>query len=365
MRLVDLLHRWTGAIIGLVLAVMGLSGAVLAHKDLWVGAPGARDAQLQDTAGLATAVERIMADPATRPRSILFATESFGLDRLTFGKDAGAYALQDGTIVARWASKWERPEIWLFDLHHHLLSGDTGETVLGVAALIGLGFVITGLILWWPLRRSFEFRAWPKNGSRFAILRHHRDWGALLAPVLALVLATGAIMVFRPLTNVVFGPGTEREIKAALAAPKAPKAELAADPDWRGMLQAARRLYPEAEVRSLALPREGNGLIAVRLRQPGEWLPNGRTMVWFAADTGRLVEARDAQSLPTRVRAYGAVYPLHAGKVGGLAYRLIVTVTGVGLTLFGTLTVWTFWFGRKRTKPRAQGRAKDAPAPAQ
>jgi uncharacterized iron-regulated membrane protein len=361
MRLVDLLHRWTGAVIGLLLAVMGLSGALLAHKDLWVAAPGARDAQVQDTAALAAAVERIMADPATRPRSILFATDSFGLDRLSFAGEAGAYALQDGTIVARWSSKWERPELWLFDLHHHLLSGDTGETVLGLAALCGLGFILTGLILWWPLRRSFEFRALPKNGSRFAILKHHRDWGALLAPILALMLASGALMVFRPLTNVVFGPGTETQIKTALAAPKAPRAKLAADPDWRGMLQTARGLYPEAEVRSLALPRNGSGLIALRLRQPGEWLPNGRTLVWFAADTGRLVEARDAQKLPIRVRAYGALYPLHSGKVGGLAYRLMVTLAGVGLMLFGSLTVWTFWFGRK-AKKRRKPQVAQAPA---
>ena len=363
MRLVDLLHRWTGAVVGLLLALMGLSGTLLAHKDLWVAAPGARDAQVQDTAALAVAVERIMADPATRPQSILFATKSFGLDRLSFGGEAGAYAMQNGVIVERWSSKWERPELWLFDLHHHLLSGDTGEAVLGVAALFGLGFVVTGFILWWPLRRSFDFRVWPKNGSRFAILRHHRDWGALLAPILALVLATGALMVFRPLTNVVFGPGAEAEIKAALAAPKAPKSDLAADPNWRGMLETARRLYPDAEVRALALPRDKSGLIALRLRQPGEWLPNGRTMVWFAADTGRLVEARNAQTLPTQVRAYGAVYPLHAGKVGGLAYRLVVTLAGLGLTLFGSLTVWTFWFRRKPQKPTRARRPKDAAAP--
>jgi len=360
MRLVDLLHRWTGAVIGLLLAVMGLSGALLAHKDLWVTAPGARDPQVQDVVALAGAVERIMADPATRPRSILFATEGFGLDRLSFGGEAGAYALQDGAIVARWSSKWDRPELWLFDLHHHLLSGDTGEAVLGVAALIGLGFVITGLILWWPLRRSFELRAWPKSGSRFAILRHHRDLGALLAPILALVLATGAMMIFRPLTNVVFGPGTETQIKAALAPPKAPKATLAAHPDWRGMLQTVRRIYPDAEIRSLTLPRDDNGLITLRLRQPGEWLPNGRTTVWFAADTGRLVEARDAQKAPTRVRAYGALYPLHSGKVGGLAWRLIVTLAGVGLMMFGTLTVWTFWFGRKPKKKRSSRIAEAA-----
>ena len=347
MRVLDLLHRWLGAFMGLVLAVLGLSGAVLAHKDVWIGVPGARDAQVQDTAALVAAVERIMVDPETRPRSIVFASRSFGLDRLSYGGEAGAYANQSGEIVERWASKWERPEIWLFDLHHHLLFGDTGETVAGVVALFGLGFVVTGVVLWWPLRRSFQLRLLPRNGSRSAILRHHRDWGVVLAPVLALVIVTGAAMIFRPLTNVIFGPGAAREIKTALEAPKAPKAKLAPQPDWRGMIETARRLYPDAELRVLSLPRKDGGLISIRLRQPAEWLPNGRTQLWFAADTGRLVETRDALKAPSRAQAYGAFYPLHAGKVGGLAYRLLVTLAGIGLTAFGTLTVWTFWFRRR------------------
>lgn len=363
MRLLDLLHRWLGAFMGLVLAVLGLTGALLAHKDLWVAVPGARDAQLQDTAVLVAAVERIMADPQARPRSIVFATEGFGLDRLSFGGDAGAYARQSGEIVERWSSKWERPEIWIFDLHHHLLSGDTGETVAGVVGLFGLGFVITGLILWWPLRRSFELRALPRNGSRFAILRHHRDWGALLAPLLALVIVTGAVLIFRPLTNVIFGPGAAAEIKTALEAPKAPKAKLAERPDWRGMIETARRLYPDAELRVISLPRGGSGLVSLRLRQSQEWLPNGRTLVWFAADSGRLVETRDALKMPARAQAYGALYPLHAGKVGGLAYRLAVTLAGLGLTVFGTLTVWTFWFRRRPLDSVARAE-KDARAAA-
>jgi uncharacterized iron-regulated membrane protein len=69
------------------------------------------------------------------------------------------------------------------------------------------------------------------------------------------------------------------------------------------------------------------------------------------------VATRDALALPSRVQAYNAFYPLHAAKVGGLAYRIVVTLSGVTLTLFGTLTVWTFWFQRK-------GRPRREPAPA-
>jgi uncharacterized iron-regulated membrane protein len=223
--------------------------------------------------------------------------------------------------------------------------------VAGGAGLVGLGFVVTGLILWWPLRRSYEFRPWPRRLSRFPVLRHHRDWGALMAPVLALSLVTGAIMVFRPVSNLVLGPGAAAEVSRSLEPPPPRAAKLAEAPDWRGMIVAARRLYPDAEVRILALPRSGSGLVSLRLRQPDEWLPNGRTTLWFAADTGQLVEHRDALRMPARARAYNALYPLHAAKVGGLPYRLLMTLSGLTLGLFGTLTVWTFWFARA---PRAR-----------
>ncbi|MEW5688141.1 MAG: PepSY-associated TM helix domain-containing protein [Pseudomonadota bacterium] len=352
MRLLDLLHRWSGGVVGLLLAVLGVSGALLVHKDLWVGVPGALDAPVQDTASLVARAETLMADPGTRPRSIVFGSHDFGLDRLSYQGEAGAYANQAGRIVERWDSQWERPEIWLFDLHHHLFNGDTGEIVAGVAALFGVGFVITGFILWWPLRRSYEFRAWPKAMTRFPILRHHRDWGAMLAPILALSLVTGAIMIFRPVANLVLGPGAAAEVTASLKQPTPRKAKLASDPDWGGMIETARRLYPDAEVRILSLPRGKSGLVSLRLRQPREWLPNGRTNLWFAADTGELVQTRDALKLPLRVQAYNAFYPLHAARVGGLPWRMVMTLSGVALGVFGTLTVWTFWFKRRKPRPK-------------
>ncbi|MFX6803769.1 PepSY-associated TM helix domain-containing protein, partial [Acinetobacter baumannii] len=85
----------------------------------------------------------------------------------------------------------ERPELFLFDLHHHLLAGETGEIVAASAGLCGLFFVISGAILWWRTRRTFEFRLIPRRLSRPAILRHHRDLGIVFAPLLALVMFTG------------------------------------------------------------------------------------------------------------------------------------------------------------------------------
>ncbi|WP_164255793.1 PepSY-associated TM helix domain-containing protein, partial [Stenotrophomonas maltophilia] len=88
-----------------------------------------------------------------------------------------------------------RPELWLFDLHHHLFTGDTGETVIGIAGLAAILFVITGTILWWRTRRTFKFRLWPKRLSRPMIVMQHRDLGIVMAPLLLLSAVTGTMMI--------------------------------------------------------------------------------------------------------------------------------------------------------------------------
>jgi uncharacterized iron-regulated membrane protein len=329
---------------------MGLTGTILLHRDAWVMLPHAGDAQMQQTELLARTTQALMADPARRPQSITFANADFGLDRLVYKQGGGAYVSQSGDPVAAWDSQWARPELWLSDLHQHLSAGDTGETVIGVAGLCGLFFVISGAVLWWRTRRTFAWRLWPARMSRPAIVRHHRDLGIVVAPLLALSLVTGTVLVFRPLASVLLGPGAAQEIDVALKPPAAPPAKLAEGLDWAAMIRAARARFPQAEVRSLALPRGKSGLVTLRMRGPQEWLPNGRTTVWFSADTGRMVAARDAGGLSRTVRGYNALYPLHAAKIWGLPFRLVMSISGLSLGLLGTLAVWTFWFKRPRRR---------------
>lgn len=350
MRLIDVAHRWTGGLIGLVLVVLGASGALLSQKHLWVMLPHVHDAQVQDTAALAAATERMMAIPGAR--GVVFAGPDFGLNQVNMKDEVTAYANQTGVELKRWSSKWERPEVWLFDLHHYLFSGDVGKTIAGVAGIAGLLFVITGAILWWRLRRTFRPRLWPRRMTRPAILHHHRDLGVVLAPLLAVTLFTGTTMVFRPVASLLTGPGTGAALQAAFQPPPPSEAKLAAMPDYRKIIETARTRYPDAEIRILSLPRGERGYISLRVRQPQEWLPNGRTTLWFDASTSELAHVRDALTLPGAAQVYNAHYPVHSGKVGGWAYRLVVTLSGVGLTVMGSFTLWTFWFRRKTMKPK-------------
>lgn len=352
MKLLDSLHRWTGGIVGLLLAILGLTGALLVHRDSLTFVSHAGDARVTDVAQLADTTQHLMTG-ARVPQSITYASDDFGLLRIAYKGGKGAYADQAGTLMTQWDSQWQRPELWLFDLHHHLFAGETGDTIIGLAALCGLFFVVSGIILWWRTRKTYAFRLWPARMSRPAIVRHHRDLGVVVAPLLILSLLTGAVLIFRPMAALLFGPGAPAQIDRALAAPPPRVAKLGKDLDWAAMIRTAHDRFPDARLRSLSLPRKDNGLITIRMKRPQEWLPNGRTTLWFAADTGTLVAARDAAGLPGAVQGYNMLYPLHAAKVGGLAFRLVMTLSGLALAMLGSFTVWTFWFRHpRRVAPR-------------
>lgn len=347
MRWIELSHRWLGGLIGLLMAVIGISGAILVHRDAWTTVTRKLDAPIQETEQVAEALTKIMTDRTAR--TIILASPGFAVHRIAYENGGGAYTDQSGNVLVHWDSQWARPELWLSDLHRRLFSGEAGEIVIGIMGLAGVFFTVTGTILWWRTRQTFNFRLLPKRLSRPAIVRHHRDIGIMMAPLLLLSLVTGSVMVFRPLSSIVLGPGAAAAIEVAARPPHPLSVQMSRDVDWAGIVKAAHVRFPKADVRGVSLPRKGNGLITVRMKQPWEWLPNGRTTLWFAADTGRLVAAQDPGHSPTQVQMYYLLYPLHAGKVGGVAYRLVMTMSGLALGLLGTLAVWTFWFHHKRT----------------
>jgi uncharacterized iron-regulated membrane protein len=352
MRIVDLIHRWTGGIIGLVLGLLGLSGALLVYRDIWVLLPHSGDPPVRDPALIAQATERMLAGPG-KVDSIVYGNERFGLNQLRLKGDAGAYADQTGAIVTHWASQWHRPELWLFDLHHHLFTGDVGETIVGISGLCALGFVITGAILWWRTRRTFKPRLLPRRLSRAAILMHHRDLGIIVAPLILLSALTGAMMVFRPVAGLVLAPfSPPSAITVALAAPKVKSAPLADHPAWGAIIRTAHARFPDAAIRILALPRKDGAPITIRMKRAGEWLPNGRSTLYFDAGDGHLLAAKDALAMPLGARIFNAAYPVHAAKVGGVLWRLVMTCSGLGLALLGSFAVWSFWFKPPPARPR-------------
>jgi len=344
----SLIHRWLGGLVGLGLALLGLSGAILLWKPWWVGvAQVPRAATGPDMLAMVRAAEALGATHITLPSA------DFGVATAGLPDGAGAYLAHDGRVLARWASVWDRPETLLFDFHHHLLMGHSGEIISGWLGLAATLFVLTGLILWWPTRRTFQWRALPARLTRPAIIRHHRDIGVVLALPILLSVITGALMVLKPLADAVLAPLSPAAAVAAWQAPP-PVPASSSTPDWPLLLAQAQRRIPDGDARIIVWPKAPGGSVQIRFRRPAEWHPNGRTTLWLAGD-GRVLMVRDAPAAPLALRAQNALYPLHAARLAGsglaVPLRILLTLSGLGLALLGSFTIVTFW-NRRFTQPQ-------------
>jgi uncharacterized iron-regulated membrane protein len=337
-KTLSILHRWSGGLVGLLLALLGLTGAILVWEGEWIGVPGADDAVIERVDRIAAISERAVADGATR---ITYASDEIGLHLVAKEGGAGEYVRQNGDVVASWSSQWERPELWIFDLHHHLFAGETGEWVTGIAGIFGLLFVITGSFLWWRSRRAFEWRLWPRKMQPGPIVRHHRDFGIIVAPLLLVSFLTGLGMLFPAAARIVLIPFGTME-----AARRPPVVQPSSLPVPIGaMLRQAKSRFPDAELRRLTIPAKPDGAYSVRMRQPFEWTPNGRTALFFDR-TGKIVRIDNPAGWTTATSINEKFYPVHTGKAGGLIWKLAMTLSGLGLALLGSLAVWSFWIRR-------------------
>ena len=345
MKLHSFIHRWTGGFLGLILAVLGLTGTILLWEGEWISLPHAGDPLVENVQAMGQVAEREAAAGALR---ITFASEEIGLHHVAKDGGGGAYVAQDGTTVASWATQWERPEHWLFDLHHHLFAGHNGELVAGWAGLFGLLFVITGVILWWRSRRSFKWQLWPKRFQPGPIVSHHRDIGILVAPLLLLSFVTGTGMIFDDAYKALLAP-----LGQGVEPGKPPEiAPATKQPSVAAMLAKAKQRYPDAYLRRLTLPSKPGQPWSVRMRQPSEWTPNGRTTLYFDG-AGKLLRVDDPTTAGKASSVMETFYPLHSAKVGGLAWKLLMTLSGLCLTLLGALATWSFWVrkAKKRKRP--------------
>ena len=351
MRLLSAIHRWAGAFIGLLLTVLGLSGAILVWEGDWINLPGADDVVIEDVGRIAAIAEKAAADGQLS--RITFASDELGLHQIIYRDGGGIYVRQDGVVIDSWANQWGRPELWIFDLHHYLFAGQPGEIITGIAGLAGIAFVITGLILWWRCRRRFVLRLWPHRLEPGPIVKQHKDLGAATAPLLMLSLVTGVLMLFAPLRGAILG----EELRPKVELPQT--ASETASP-IKAALRASKDLFPDARLRRLTMPTNPGDVVSIRMKQTTEWTPNGRTQLRFDAPTGRVLSVEDATAGNRASWFSEKLYPIHSAKTGGTAMKILMTVSGLVLAILGSLAFWSFWI-RRHSKRRV--RTPGAPLP--
>jgi uncharacterized iron-regulated membrane protein len=346
MGLLRRLHAWAGLALCLFMAVIALTGSLLSFEPEWLRAttPGATVRPDLSPAALARVLAGAEAEFGQgQIGSVTFATDGFGLSEVYLREGGGGYVDGAGQVVQRWGANQRVIDI-AFSLHRNLLAGEIGDKIVGWMGVALAVMVVSGLVLWWPSRRSFAARLLPTNGrGRAGWLSPHRDLGVMLAPLILALALTGAGLAL---------PELARKPMGAMV-PPAPTLETPFDgaTDWGALLTAAQTALPDATLRMAVFPRK-TAAASVRLRQPSEWHANGRSIVYLDPRDARVLTVVDDRTQPVGVKAFNTFWPIHAGRSGGTGFRLVLFLSGLGLAALSLYGAEAYRRQLLRARPR-------------
>lgn len=363
------LHKYTGLVLGLLLAITGLSGSLVVFDrelDEWLApatvpiAPAATPASLDlalsnavAAVGNGTAPTRIaLGRHAGAPHIVRFPTVPGTTGPLEVSIDPGSAEV---LAVRTWG---QYPVTWIYHLHLSFLGGATGELVVGLLGFLLLFFSLSGLYLWWPKPGRWRQALTLRRGRGLFLLNYdlHKTAGIYFLPVY-IVLAFSGI-------NLVFHEPVERLVGALLPVqePPAPLSGTARGQPLTvdAAAQIAREQFPGSRLNRVYLPASAEASYSITLIQPEEpWNEYGATVVWVDQYSGTVLATWDALNIPAGNTVLEWLFPLHNGDALGLPGRILVFIAGLlPALLFGT-GVYMWWRKRRgRNQSRAEERAR-------
>ena len=391
-RLMFQVHMWVGLILGLLLALLGLSGSILVYDDaiseLLAPVPRAsvQGTQLplskiveaaREAAGrgaMQIALAREAGDPVsvrvTQPRASDGARgEGRGAGRgpaegQRVGAQGGPPRPQSATQVfidpvsgAVLASrKAQLPPILAFShqLHGNFLMGREGRQFVGWLGVAMLALGMTGLVLWWPKRGQWKYAFFVRRTAKG--LRFHRELhaatGIWIFVVFMIVSFSGVVIAFPNTFGLAGGGQAGGGVTFNLReGPEIMPVEGATAMGADEALAMARSAMPDATPTSVSLPVRPDRTIMVNMLAHGAV---GAT-VYIDPWRAQVVAKRDPSE-----NFLAWQRPLHQGSGLGAIWKALVFLSGLVPALFVVTGVIMWLKKRKRHLPMTAVLAEEA-----
>jgi uncharacterized iron-regulated membrane protein len=355
------LHRYLGLLVGLVVIVISLTGAILVFENeidqilypaLWHVAPHGSPLPLNALIESVRAVhpeDRLeWIDIDTSPdNSYVMHTIS---RRQIFVNPYSAEILGERDYDKTFFGM-------IFFLHRTLLAGEVGRTVVGVTTLVVVFLLVTGLYLWWPrafgrLKPSLYIK-WT-NGERRLTYDLHNVLGFYASWYVIVIAVTGLVWSFPVVNDAIFWL-TDSPPPPWKSAPRSKAAAGTAPFSADEALHAAALALPGAHATEIILPQQPDDPYAIVKRFPRRGNPNAQSQIYVDQYGGAVlaVERYEELSLGATIRLL--VYPIHVGTVFGLPTQILAFLVSMVIPLSAVTGFFLWW--RKRTPSRGSGAA--------
>ena len=360
------IHLTAGLIVGSVVAIMSVTGVLLAFERQWTElaerdlrviapVPGAPQLSVdQLIAGIRAAEPEAMPSGLTRSSDPAApAGINLGRERTVFLNPYSGAILGEGskqvrgffrsvTNIHRWLGAPEK-------------SRALGRAVTGACNLAFLFLVISGFFLWWPrqgTRNAGRAILVPKAKLR-GKLRYfswHNAIGFWCAPILFLIVLSGVLMSYPWATNLLFRlTGSEPPPQRAVSGPSKESSFIPRDIDR--LWTMAEQRVPGWKTVSVRFETSPSAPLTFSIEQGQRGRPDLRSQLTLDPKTGELVrwEPFASFSLGRQLRSWARF--VHTGEADGVFGQTIAALASAGaavLVCTGFALAWRRFRERKR-----------------
>lgn len=366
------LHWFFGITAGLVLALMGITGALYSFQEelLRLFNPDVLKVQVRQEGVLPPAelVRRVEAAQGDKVSMLWVDTRDGNAARIFFqpppGERRGQLRYADpytGEFQGDVAG--EGFFNFMLQLHRFLAMGDTGRQITGACTLMLIFFCLSGLYLRWP-RQTLNWRAWltlewAKKGRAFNWDLHAvaGTWCLLFYLLFALTGLFWSYEWYREGLNKLLadapvagqkhkrGEGRGRHGPQKLDK-NAPPLVVDYDAIWTHLKEAAG---PGLVTYNLRLPPAGGQPATLFYLLDNADHERAFNTLTLDPATGQVKRHERYADKSFKAQLLQSVYALHVGSYFGLPGRIIVTVASLTMPLF-FITGWLLYLDRRRKK---------------
>lgn len=375
-KIASQLHLWLGVSSGLVVFIVALTGSILVFEDELepviyrkfhvVEAPKDPSPLPLDN------LRAVVANAYPKQRIARIAIEPHANRTIIFGlvkgkKEKDVFSVAINPYTAEITDTRRENESFfhiVLQLHRYLCLEDTGKAITGVACVMFIVIMITGLVLWWPNRKQTKQRLTIKWNAKFKRLNWdlHAVFGFYVLPFTFLIALTGLVWSYKWVNGMIFltfdgKPQQKREAPANVSVANALSNgndallnDLNLTPGTLAKIDnETDRLLPHPGRIQLTLPESDSLSITVSKVNKNASVSNVVDFLYFDQNDGALISKRLYDDETTGMKVRRLVLPIHSGSILGWPTKVLALLVAL-ITATLPVTGVTIWLGRKFKK---------------
>ncbi|MCU1323939.1 MAG: Propeptide, PepSY amd peptidase [Acidobacteriaceae bacterium] len=230
----------------------------------------------------------------------------------------------------------------IHQLHTNLLLGPPGKRIVGIATIILVLLALSGIYLWWPIRRVTI--KWSASVRRIHFDIHNAT-GIIFGSFILILCISGLMINFDDTIN----PYLYRWTHSAPTSRKVqskPRAGITLLPAER-MIELAKAAIPGTALVNVQPPTDAKGAYRVSLHYPEDLTPGGRSWVNLDQYTGAILVTQDSRTPPKGTGIIITNRAIHTGDIFGIPSKVVASMSCVAVITEIITGIFLWW--KKRT----------------